>query len=33
MKLPPFLFDGWIAQKNTVDPPIEFDLASSTGPA
>ena len=32
MKLPPFLLDRWIAQKNTADPPIEYDLASSTGP-
>jgi aspartate/methionine/tyrosine aminotransferase len=32
MQLPPFLLDEWIAQKNTADPPIEFDLASSTGP-
>ena len=32
MDLPPFLLDEWIAQKNTADPPIEYDLASSTGP-
>src|SRR5271168_1615564 len=32
MKLPPFLLDRWIEQKNFADPPIEFDLASSTGP-
>jgi aspartate/methionine/tyrosine aminotransferase len=32
MNLPPFLLDDWIAQKHTADPPIEFDLASSTGP-
>jgi len=32
MELPPFLLDRWIEQKNTADPPIEFDLASSTGP-
>jgi aspartate/methionine/tyrosine aminotransferase len=32
MKLPPFLLDRWIAQKSTADPPIEYDLASSTGP-
>ena len=32
MKLPPFLLDQWIALKSTADPPIEFDLASSTGP-
>ena len=33
MELPPFLLDQWISQKHTADPPIEFDLASSTGPA
>src|SRR6202046_5363282 len=32
MKLPPFLLDRWIEQKNTANPPIEYDLASSTGP-
>ncbi len=32
MNLPPFLLDRWIEQKHTADPPIEFDLASSTGP-
>ena len=32
MELPPFLLDRWIEQKHTADPPIEFDLASSTGP-
>src|SRR5580658_583637 len=32
MKLPPFLLDRWIEQKHTANPPIEFDLASSTGP-
>ncbi|HEY6390732.1 MAG TPA: pyridoxal phosphate-dependent aminotransferase [Bryobacteraceae bacterium] len=32
MELPPFLLDQWIQQKHTADPPIEFDLASSTGP-
>jgi aspartate/methionine/tyrosine aminotransferase len=32
MRLPPFLLDQWIEQKHTADPPIEFDLASSTGP-
>jgi aspartate/methionine/tyrosine aminotransferase len=30
--LPPFLLDQWIAQKNAADSPIEYDLASSTGP-
>jgi aspartate/methionine/tyrosine aminotransferase len=32
MKLNPFLLDEWLAQKHTADPPIEFDLGSSTGP-
>jgi aspartate/methionine/tyrosine aminotransferase len=32
MELPPFLLDRWIDQKNTANPPIEYDLASSTGP-
>jgi aspartate/methionine/tyrosine aminotransferase len=32
MKLNPFLLDQWLAQKHTADPPIEFDLGSSTGP-
>lgn len=32
MKLPPFLLDQWIAQKHSANPPIEYDLASSTGP-
>lgn len=32
MELPPFLLDQWIHQKHTADPPIEYDLASSTGP-
>src|SRR5437763_4547107 len=32
MTLPPFLLDQWIAQKQSADPPIEYDLASSTGP-
>jgi aspartate/methionine/tyrosine aminotransferase len=32
MTLPPFLLDEWLAQKHTADPPIEFDLGSSTGP-
>jgi aspartate/methionine/tyrosine aminotransferase len=32
MKLPPFLLDRCIEQKHTANPPIEFDLASSTGP-
>ncbi len=33
MKLPPFLLDQWLEQKFSADPPIDFDLASSTGPA
>jgi hypothetical protein len=32
MKLAPFLLDQWLTQKFTADPPIEFDLGSSTGP-
>jgi aspartate/methionine/tyrosine aminotransferase len=32
VELPPFLLDRWIEQKHSADPPIEFDLASSTGP-
>jgi aspartate/methionine/tyrosine aminotransferase len=32
MELPPFLLDQWIEQKDSADPPIEYDLASSTGP-
>ena len=32
MELPPFLLDRWIEQKQAPDSPIEYDLASSTGP-
>src|SRR5580658_7317331 len=32
MELPPFLLDRWIDQKESADSPIEYDLASSTGP-
>lgn len=32
MRLPPFVLDRWFEQKHHADPPIEFDLASSTGP-
>ena len=32
MKLAPFLLDQWLSQKFSADPPIEFDLGSSTGP-
>ena len=32
MQLPPFLLDRWIEQKNSANSPIEYDLASSTGP-
>jgi aspartate/methionine/tyrosine aminotransferase len=32
MKLSPFLLDIWLEQKFAADSPIEFDLASSTGP-
>jgi aspartate/methionine/tyrosine aminotransferase len=32
MQLAPFLLDQWLEQKFTAQPPIEFDLGSSTGP-
>ncbi len=32
MQLAPFLLDEWIRRKYSSNPPIEFDLASSTGP-
>jgi len=32
MKLPAFLLDQWIEQKHCANPPVEYDLASSTGP-
>ena len=32
MRLSPFLLDQWLDQKLTADPPVEFDLGSSTGP-
>lgn len=32
MKLRPFLLDQWLAQNHAAQPPIEFDLGSSTGP-
>jgi aspartate/methionine/tyrosine aminotransferase len=32
LELPPFLLDRWIEQKHSANPPIEYDLASSTGP-
>ena len=32
MKLPPFLLDHWLAAHEFADPPIRFNLASSTGP-
>ena len=32
MNLPPFLLDQWLEQKFSANPPIEFDLGSSTGP-
>ncbi len=32
MNLPPFLLDQWISLKHSANPPIEYDLASSTGP-
>ena len=33
MKLPPFLLDEWLERKASADPPIEYDLGSSAGPA
>src|SRR5215470_12182585 len=32
MKLAPFLLDQWLEQNHFANPPIEFDLGSSTGP-
>lgn len=32
MHIAPFLLDHWLEQKFTADPPVEFDLGSSTGP-
>jgi aspartate/methionine/tyrosine aminotransferase len=32
VETPPFLLDQWIEQKESADSPIEYDLASSTGP-
>jgi aspartate/methionine/tyrosine aminotransferase len=32
MRMKPFLLDQWLEQKFSADPPIEFDLGSSTGP-
>ena len=32
MKLPQFLLDHWLAAHEFADPPIRFNLASSTGP-
>ncbi len=32
MTLAPFLLDQWLSQKFYANPPIEFDLGSSTGP-
>jgi aspartate/methionine/tyrosine aminotransferase len=33
MKLPPFLLDHWLAAHEFADPPIRYNLASSTGPS
>jgi aspartate/methionine/tyrosine aminotransferase len=33
MKLPQFMLDHWLAAHEFADPPILFNLASSTGPA
>ena len=32
MQIKRFLLDEWLAQTFAADPPIEFDLGSSTGP-
>src|SRR5947208_2919468 len=32
MRLAPFLLDEWLSAKLSANPPIEFDLGSSTGP-
>jgi aspartate/methionine/tyrosine aminotransferase len=32
VELPPFLLDRWLEQKHAPDSPVEYDLASSTGP-
>lgn len=32
MKLKPFLLDQWLSQKLSANPPIDYDLGSSTGP-
>jgi aspartate/methionine/tyrosine aminotransferase len=33
MKLPPFLLDEWLDRKAGAQPPIDYDLGSSAGPA
>ncbi|MCI0485685.1 MAG: aminotransferase class I/II-fold pyridoxal phosphate-dependent enzyme [Blastocatellia bacterium] len=33
MQLAPFLLDQWLNQYHFADPPVEYDLASSTGPS
>ena len=32
MELTPFLLDQWLEQKFAAEPPLEFDMGSSTGP-
>jgi aspartate/methionine/tyrosine aminotransferase len=32
MQLPPFLLDQWLAAHEFASPPVQFNLASSTGP-
>lgn len=32
MRLPPFLLDQWMSKHDFADPPIAYNLASSTGP-
>ena len=32
MKVPPFKLDAWLAAHEFANPPIRYNLASSTGP-
>src|SRR5262245_56675145 len=32
MRISPFLLDRWLGEHQFASPPIEFDLAASTGP-
>jgi histidinol-phosphate/aromatic aminotransferase/cobyric acid decarboxylase-like protein len=33
MQLAPFLLEQWLNKYHFADPPVEYDLASSTGPS